>query len=63
MAPGVEAVWLFHGPHQIKPVEQFKTGHEGVIPVPISKSGNNALAFHLVFYVGYVAAKNPKGSW
>lgn len=30
-------------------------------PVPISRTGNNALDFHLAFYLGYVAAKNPKG--
>lgn len=61
LAPGVREVWLFHGPHQIKLAEQFKGEHVGVTPVPISKTGKNALDFHLSFYLGYVAAKNPDG--
>lgn len=61
LAPGASEVWLFYGPHQVKLVEQFRTGHEGVTPVPISRTGRNALDFHLSFYLGYVAAKNPKG--
>jgi hypothetical protein len=61
LAPGLSEVWLFHGPHQIKLAEQFKSEHHGVTPVPISKTGKNALDFHLSFYLGYVAAKNPNG--
>ncbi len=45
LAPGVSEVWLLHGPHQIKLAEQFKAAHEGVTPVPISKTGKNALDF------------------
>jgi hypothetical protein len=61
LAPGLSEVWLFHGPHQIKLADQFKGAHAGVIPVPISKTGKNSLDFHLSFYLGYVAAKNPNG--
>jgi hypothetical protein len=61
LAPGLSEVWLFHGPHQIKLAGQFKGAHAGVTPVPISKTGKNALDFHLSFYLGYVAAKNPNG--
>lgn len=61
LAPGVTEVWLFHGPHQVKLAEQFKSAHDGVIAVPISRTGKNALDFHLSFYLGYVAAKHPTG--
>ena len=61
LAPGVSEIWLFHGPHQNKLAGQFKSAHDGVMPVPISKTGKNALDFHLSFYLGYVAAKNPDG--
>lgn len=29
-------------------------------PVPISKSGKNALDFHLSFYMGYIASRNQQ---
>lgn len=61
LAPGVAEVWLFHGPHQVKLAHQFKAAHDGVTAVPISKTGKNALDFHLSFYLGYVAAKHPTG--
>ena len=31
----------------------------GVTAVPIGKSGKNALDFHLSFYMGYIASRNP----
>lgn len=61
LAPGVSEVWLFHGPHQGKLAEQFKSSHQGVTTVPISRTGKNALDFHLSFYLGYVAARHPTG--
>lgn len=59
LAPGFTNAWLFHGPHQIKVATQFKASHERITLVPISKTGKNALDFHLTFYLGYVAAKHP----
>ena len=38
-----------------------KSAHDGVTAVPISRTGKNALDFHLSFYLGYVAAKHPTG--
>lgn len=61
LAPGVTEIWLFHGPHQVKLAQQFKSAHDGVTTVPISRTGKNALDFHLSFYLGYVAAKHPTG--
>jgi hypothetical protein len=61
LAPGVTKVWLFHGPHQVKLAQQFKAAHDDVTAVPISRTGKNALDFHLSFYLGYVAAKHPTG--
>jgi PIN domain len=59
LAPSFTDVWLFHGPQQIKIAQQWASMHERVTLVPISKSGKNALDFHLTFYLGYVAAKHP----
>jgi hypothetical protein len=59
IAPGFTDVWLFHGPQQIKIAQLWAATHERVTLVPISKSGKNALDFHLTFYLGYVAAKHP----
>lgn len=60
LAPGVANAWIFHGPHQEKVSKSFKTliGERATL-VPITRTGNNALDFHLSFYLGYVAAKHP----
>ncbi len=59
LAPGFTDIWLFHGPHQVKPAAQFQARHKRITLVPVSKIGKNALDFHLAFYLGYVAAKHP----
>jgi hypothetical protein len=59
IAPKLTDVWLFHGPNQIKRAEQLKAAHERVTLVPHSGKGKNALDFHLSFYLGYLAAKQP----
>ncbi len=59
LAPGFTDLWLFHGPHQAKQVQQMAAAHRGVTLVPRSGKGPNALDFHLSFYLGYVAAKHP----
>lgn len=61
LAPGYADAWIFHGPHQQKLSQTFKTmiGDRATL-VPITRTGNNALDFHLSFYLGYVAAKHPE---
>ena len=59
MVPDASQVWVFHGPQQRKIEERFASFGAGVTAVPISKSGKNALDFHLSFYMGYIASKNP----
>ncbi|MEQ1536243.1 MAG: PIN domain-containing protein [Burkholderiaceae bacterium] len=59
LAPNFTDVWLFYGSHQLKQAQQLALMHDRVTLVPISKSGNNSLDFHLTFYLGYVAAKHP----
>lgn len=59
MVPDASQVWVFHGPQQRKIEERFASFGTGVTAVPISKSGKNALDFHLSFYMGYIASKNP----
>lgn len=53
---------MFHGPHQ-RLVQHRFAGHGGhVTTVPMSKTGRNALDFHLTFYLGYIASRNPAAS-
>jgi PIN domain len=59
LVPGFTDVWLFHGPHQLPQSLAIAATHAGVMLVPRSGTGKNALDFHLAFYLGYVAAKNP----
>lgn len=53
------SVWVFHGPHQIKMLPRYSALGERVTIVPISRPGKNSLDFHLVFYLGYLTARNP----
>ncbi len=52
LAPGFADAWIFHGPHQQKLSQTFKTmiGDRATL-VPITRTGNNALDFHLSFYL------------
>ena len=59
MVPDARQVWVFHELQQRKIEERFASFGSGVTAVPISKSGKNALDFHLSFYMGYIASKNP----
>ena len=57
LVPDIAEVWLFHGPHQKNPGR-----HLVGLPltlVPISKTGKNALDFHLTFYVGFISSRHP----
>lgn len=59
LVPGGTDVWLFHGPYQLAQAQAIAAAQPGVMLVPRSGKGKNALDFHLAFYLGYVAAKNP----
>jgi NTP pyrophosphatase (non-canonical NTP hydrolase) len=59
LVPEARQVWVFHGPHQREIEQRFASYGDGVTAVPISKTGKNALDFHLSFYMGYIASKNP----
>ncbi|MDM0053593.1 PIN domain-containing protein [Variovorax sp. J22R115] len=53
--------WVFYGPHQLKRKADFELNSPRSTLIPISRSGSNSLDFHLVFYLGYLAAKHPQG--
>lgn len=53
--------WIFYGPHQLKRKADFELNSPRSTLIPISRSGSNSLDFHLVFYLGYLAAKHPTG--
>ncbi len=59
LVPDVGQVWVFHGPHQRDVERRFASFGTGATAVPISKPGKNALDFHLSFYMGYIASRNP----
>lgn len=52
LVPDASQVWVFHGPHQRQVKQRFASFGTNVTAVPISKTGKNALDFHLSFYVG-----------
>lgn len=60
LVPDVGQVWVFHGPHQRDVEKRFASFGTGATAVPISKTGKNALDFHLSFYMGYIASRNPE---
>jgi NTP pyrophosphatase (non-canonical NTP hydrolase) len=60
LVPDVGQVWVFHGPHQGDVEKCFASFGTGATAVPISKTGKNALDFHLSFYMGYIASRNPE---
>lgn len=59
LVPGVSDVWIFHGPHQKQVDARFGSFGENVTLIPISKTGRNALDFHLSYYMGYITSRNP----
>ena len=58
LVPDASQVWVFHGPHQRQVEARFASFGADVMAVPISKTGKNALDFHLSFYMGYIASRN-----
>jgi len=59
LVPDVTHVWIFHGPNQKRIFEKQKSFGDALTLVPISRSGKNALDFHLSYYVGYISSRNP----
>lgn len=59
LVPDAGQVWVFHGPHQREVEKRFASFGTSATAVPISKTGKNALDFHLSFYMGYIASRNP----
>lgn len=59
LVPDAGQVWVFHGPHQHDVAKRFASFGGNATAVPISKTGKNALDFHLSFYMGYIASRNP----
>ncbi|WP_375141227.1 PIN domain-containing protein [Ideonella alba] len=60
LVPQASQVWVFHGPHQRQVAKRFASFGQHATAVPISKTGKNALDFHLSFYMGYIASRNPE---
>jgi NTP pyrophosphatase (non-canonical NTP hydrolase) len=60
LVPDAGQVWVFHGPHQREVEKRFASFGTGATAVPISQTGKNALDFHLSFYMGYIASRNPE---
>jgi hypothetical protein len=63
MVPEATRVWVFHGPHQKQVAQRFASFGTGMTTVPISKTGKNALDFHLSFYMGYIASRNQQAKF
>jgi len=62
LVPRMTDAWVFHGPNQAREAAQLKAAHDAITLVPHSGKGKNALDFHLSFYLGYVAARQPEAS-
>lgn len=60
LVPDVTAVWLFHGPQQKNAAANQALFDQHLTLVPIARVGKNALDFHLSFYMGYIASRNPQ---
>ena len=63
MVPDATKVWVFHGPHQKQVEQRFASFGTGMTPVLISKTGKNALDFHLSFYMGYIASRHQQAKF
>jgi NTP pyrophosphatase (non-canonical NTP hydrolase) len=62
LVPDATDVWIFHGKHQKQVGERFTSFGPAATAVPISKTGKNALDFHLSFYMGYITSRNQDAS-
>lgn len=60
LVPDVTNLWIFHGPNQKKVDAHQKSFGDNLTLIPITRSGKNALDFHLTFYMGYIASRHPQ---
>jgi len=60
LVPEATDLWLFHGPNQKNVASHHGAFGERATPVRIARTGKNALDFHLSFYIGYIAARDPQ---
>lgn len=65
LVPEGTDVWLFHGPHQAVDSAGHEQvyGAEQVTRIPRTGAGRNALDFQLAYYVGYISARQPEGTF
>lgn len=63
LVPDVTHVWIFHGPSQKRVSENQKSFGDALTLVPISRTGKNALDFHLSYYMGYISSRNPNAKF
>lgn len=65
LVPEGTDVWLFHGPHQAVDSAGHEQvyGAEQVTRIPRTGAGSNALDFQLAYYVGYISARQPEGTF
>lgn len=59
LVPNLTDIWLFHSGKQVRHLASFEPLAQRQTPVPISRPGKNSLDFHLAFYLGYLASRNP----
>jgi hypothetical protein len=59
LVPNLTDAWLFHSRHQSKRLHSFEAMGARMTAVPITRPGKNSLDFHLSFYLGYIAQRNP----
>jgi len=60
LVPEATDLWLFHGPNQKNVAEQHAAFGDRATPIRIARTGKNALDFHLSFYIGYIASRQPE---
>ena len=63
LVPDVTHVWLFHGPTQKRVADNQQSFGNALTLIPITRSGKNALDFHLSYYVGYISSRNPSAKF
>jgi hypothetical protein len=59
LVPEATDIWLFHGPNQKNVTSGHASFGERATPIRIARTGKNALDFHLSFYMGYIASRQP----
>lgn len=59
LVPGATDLWLFHGPNQRNVTSHHPSFGGRATHIRIATTGKNALDFHLSFYMGYIASRQP----